>query len=149
MDSDTFDIDIKGSGFNIATMLITGFMFGVSISNAVYFARISDKPSLAMSSGAAKAMLGINIVLASLSGLIFLWSSYKLIVANEDKYDTMNKYVSNTRKRMKKLRNHAEASMRELDSIDTTDDEMFNTNTYRVFDNPETSASDTDFTDFD
>ena len=33
---DTFDINIKGSGFNIATMLITGFMFGVSISNAIY-----------------------------------------------------------------------------------------------------------------
>ena len=42
MDRDTFDINIKGSGFNIATMLITGFMFGVSISNSVYFARISD-----------------------------------------------------------------------------------------------------------
>ena len=149
MDRDTFDIDIKGSGFNIATMLITGFMFGVAISNSVYFARIADKPSQGMGSGAAKAMLGVNIVLASLSGLIFLWSSYKLIVANEDKFDTMSKYVSSTQKRMRKLRHHAEMSMRELDSVDSTDDEMFHTNTYKVFDSPETSASDTDFTDFD
>lgn len=148
MDRDTFDIDIKGSGFNIATMLITGFMLGVAVSNSVYFAKISDKPSEAMGSGAAKAMLGINIVLAVLSAMIFLWSSYKLIVANEDKFDTMNKYVSNTRKRMKKLRENAKKSMAELDNMDTTDDEMFNTNRYKVFDSPETS-SDTDFTDFD
>jgi hypothetical protein len=150
MDRDTFDIDIKGSGFNIATMLITGFMFGIAISNTVYFSRIADKPSEAISSGAAKAMLGINIVLAVLSGFIFLWSSYKLVVANEDKFDTMNKYVSNTRKRMRKIRQNAEMSMRELDNIDTTDDEMFNTSSYKVFDSPMTSsASDTDFTDFD
>ncbi len=150
MDRDTFDINIKGSGFNIATMLITGFMFGVAISNSVYFARISDKPSEAMGRSSARAMLGVNIVLASLSGLIFLWSSYKLVIANEDKFDTMSKYVSNTRKRMKKLRSNAEASMRELDSIDSTDDEMFNTSRMKVFDNPDTtSASETDFTDFD
>lgn len=157
MDRDTFDIDIKGSGFNIATMLITGFMFGVSISNAVYFARISDKPSQAVSAGVAQAMLGVNIILAVLSGFIFFWSSYKLVVANEDKFDTMNKYVSNTRKRMRKLRQNAEMSMKELDNIDTTDDEMFNTNSYKIFDSPMSSripgspmsASDTDFTDFD
>jgi len=148
MDRDTFDIDIKGSGFNIATMLITGFMLGVAVSNSVYFAKISDKPSEAMGSSAAKAMLGINIVLAVLSATIFLWSSYKLIVANEDKFDTMNKYVSNTRKRMKKLRENAKKSMAELDNMDTTDDEMFNTNRYKIFDSPETST-DTDFTDFD
>ena len=150
MDRDTFDINIKGSGFNIATMLITGFMFGVAISNSVYFSRISDKPSAAMGRSAARAMLGVNIVLAILSGAIFLFSSYKLVIANEDKFDTMSKYVSNTRKRMKKLRQNAENSMKELDSIDSTDDEMFNTSTYKVFDSPDTSsASDTDFTDFD
>tara|TARA_Y100000310_G_scaffold308572_1_gene351831 strand:- start:347 stop:796 length:450 start_codon:yes stop_codon:yes gene_type:complete len=149
MDRDTFDINIKGSGFNIATMLITGFMFGVSISNAVYFARISDKPSEAMGSNSARAMLGINILLAALTAVIFFWSSYKLVIANEDKYDTMSKYVSNTRKHMKKLRHNAQKSMAELDSIDSTDDEMFHTGSYKVFDNPDTSsASDTDFSDF-
>jgi len=62
----------------------------------------------------------------------------------------MSKYVSNTRKHMKKLRQNAEISMRELDSIDSTDDEMFNTSSYKVFDSPntESSASDTDFSDF-
>ena len=150
MDRDTFDINIKGSGFNIATMLIAGFMFGDSISNAVYFARISDKPSEAMGRNSARAMLGINILLAALTAVIFFWSSYKLVVANEDKHDTMSKYVSNTRKHMKKLRQNAEMSMRELDSIDSTDDEMFNTSSYKVFDSPntESSASDTDFSDF-
>jgi len=150
MDRDTFDINIKGSGFNIATMLITGFMFGIAISNSVYFARIADKPSEAVGSGAAKAMLGVNIILAALTCLIFLWSSYKLVVANEDKYDTMSKYISNTRKNMRKMRYNAQKSMQELDNIDTTDDEMFNTSSYKVFDKADTtSASDTDFTDFD
>lgn len=159
MDRDTFDIDIRGSGFNIAAMIVTGFMFGISISNTVYFARIADKPSQAISPGSAKAMMGVNIVLAVLTGAIFLWTAYKLVVSNEDKFDTMNKYVSNTRKRMKKIRQNAEMSMKELDNIDTTDDEMFNTSSYKVFDSPmssrmpgtpmTSSASDTDFTDFD
>ena len=150
MDRDTFDIDIKGSGFNIATMLITGFMFGVTISNSVYFARISEKPSEAMGSSAARAMLGINIVLAVLTGLLFLFSSYKLVVANEDKFNTMSKYIRNTTKRMKKLRKNAEMSMRELDNIDSTDDEMFRgVKQYNpVFDAPD-MMTDTDFSDFD
>ena len=56
-----------------------------------------------MGRSSARAMLGINIVLAALTAVIFFWSSYKLVVANEDKYDTMSKYVSNTRKHMKFL----------------------------------------------
>ena len=150
MDRDTFDINIKGSGFNIATMLIAGFMFGVSIANTVYFARISDKPSEAVGRNTARAMLGINIVLAVLSGVIFLYASYKLVVSNEDKFETMNTYISNTRKRMKKLRKNAQESMKALDQIDTTDDEMFNMSTYNtsVFDRPDTTT-DTEFSDFD
>ena len=148
MEHDTFDINIKGSGFNIATMLITGFMFGVSISNSVYFSRISDKPSEAMGRSSAKAMLGINIVLAILSGLIFLWSSYKLIISNEDKFNTMTKYVNSTKRKMKHLRKNAEMSLKELEGIDTSDDDFtgFNARYEDAFNTP--NISDTDFSDF-
>ena len=103
-----------------------------------------------MGSSAARAMLGINIVLAVLTGLLFLFSSYKLVVANEDKFNTMSKYIRNTTKRMKKLRKNAEMSMRELDNIDSTDDEMFRgVKQYNpVFDAPD-MMTDTDFSDFD
>ena len=111
MEHDTFNINIKGSGFNIATMLITGFMFGVSISNSVYFSRISSRPSEAMGRSSAQAMLGINILLAILSGLIFLWSSYKLIISNEDKYNIMTKYIDSTNKKMKNIRRNAQVSV--------------------------------------
>ena len=119
MEHDTFNINVKGSGFNIATMLITGFMFGVSISNSVYYARISERPSEAMGTSAARAMMGINITLAVLTGLIFIWSSYKLLVANEDKYDTMTKYVNSSRERLKTMKKNSEMSLRELDFGDT------------------------------
>lgn len=134
MEHDTFNIDVKGSGFNIATMLITGFMFGVSISNSVYYSRISERPSEAMGTSAARAMMGVNIVLAVLTGLIFIWSSYKLLVANEDKYDTMTKYINSSRERLKTMKNNTEMSLRELDFGDT---EM------------NTMTSDSDFSEFD
>ena len=103
-----------------------------------------------MGRNSARAMMGVNIFLAALTFIIFFWSSYKLVIANEDKHSTMSKYVSNTRKQMKKLRYNTEKSMAELDNIDSTDDEMFHSNSYKVFDSPDTSssASDTDFSDF-
>ncbi len=147
MEHDTFNINIKGSGFNIATMLITGFMFGVSISNSVYFSRISSRPSEAMGRSSAQAMLGINIVLAILCGLIFLWSSYKLVVSNEDKYNTMTRYVDSAKKQMKHLRKKATMSLNEIDMIETTDDEFTGPNNLALgFDTSE--VSDTDFSDF-
>ena len=138
MDHDTFDINVRGSGFNIATMLVTGFMFGVSISNCVYYARIADRPSEAMGSAAAKAMLGVNIVLAVLSGLIFLWASYKLLIANEDKYDNMTKYVNSARERMNTMKRSTEMSLRELDFADS--DNIFDSSNM---------LSDSDFSEFE
>lgn len=111
MGHDTFDVNIKGSGYNIAVMIITGFMFGISISNCIYFSKIAEKPSQAMGKSAAKAMLGVNALLAALSGVIFIWSSYKLIVSNEDKYNTMKKYIDNTSKRFHKMRQQSKYDM--------------------------------------
>ena len=147
MEHDTFNINIKGSGFNIATMLITGFMFGVSISNSVYFSRISNKPSEAMGRSSAQAMLGINIVLSVLAGLIFLWSSYKLIISNEDKYNTMSKYVNSAKETMKNIRKNAQRSLNELNVIDTTDDEFSGPSNLALGFGP-SEMSDTDFSDF-
>lgn len=120
MGHDTFDIDIKGSGYNIAVMIITGFMFGISIANCIYYSKISEKPSQAMGKSAAKAMLGVNAVLAAMCGVIFFWSTYKLLVANEDKYNTMKKYIGNTTKRLNKLHRNATMSRNELDAIDSS-----------------------------
>ena len=147
MEQDTFNINIKGSGFNIATMLITGFMFGVSISNSVYFSRISDRPSEAVGRSSAQAMLGINIVLAILSGLIFLWASYKLLISNEDKYNTMIKYVDSAKENMRNIRKRAEMSMNELNFIDTSDDD-FSRPSNMALGFSGSDMSDTDFSDF-
>ena len=64
-------------------------------------------------------MMGINIVLAVLAGLIFIWSSYKLLVANEDKYDTMTKYINSSHERLKTMKKNSEMSLGELDLGDT------------------------------
>ena len=97
--TDSLHLSVKGKGFTIAIMIITGFLFGISIANCVYYSRISEKPSQAMGQNAAKAMMAINIIISILSGFVFFWSSYKLVASQEEKYNTMEHYVKKLKTR--------------------------------------------------
>ena len=93
MEDHSFDINVHGSGYNIGVMVVSGFVFGISVSNAVYFSRLAEHPSESVGKKTANTMMIMNILVSLLLGAIFLWSSYKLIVSHESKYHTMSKYI--------------------------------------------------------
>ena len=93
MEDHSFDINVHGSGYNIGVMMVSGFVFGISVSNAVYFSRLAEHPSESMGKKTASTMMIMNILVSVLLGAIFIWSSYKLIISHESKYHTMSKYI--------------------------------------------------------
>jgi hypothetical protein len=93
MEDHSFDINVHGSGYNIGVMVVSGFVFGISVSNTVYFSRLAEHPSESVGKKTANTMMIMNILVSLLLGAIFVWSSYKLIVSHESKYHTMSKYI--------------------------------------------------------
>lgn len=65
--------------FKIVVFLASGFFLGFSIANAVYYDRIRRGASCdAITKGEADTMFWINVILAFIAGIVFLWSIYKL-----------------------------------------------------------------------
>jgi len=65
--------------FKIVVFLASGFFFGFSIANAVYYDRIRRGASCsAISRNEANTMFWINVILAIIAGIVFIWSIYKL-----------------------------------------------------------------------
>ena len=121
MEHNSFDINLHGSGYNIAVMVVTGLVFGITVSNSVYFSRLSEKPSESIGKSTANIMMIMNIMISLLLGAIFLWASYKLIVSEESKYHTMSKYIHKTKESIHKIRNKTRDSLTFLDNIDHHD----------------------------
>jgi len=141
MEDHSFDINVHGSGYNIAVMVVSGIVFGISISNTVYFSRLVDKPSESVSKTTARTMMIMNILISLLLGGIFVWSSYKLVVSEESKYHTMSKYIHSTKHKLHTMRHNAEESMSFLDNIDSSHHHDYGSHHDYLL-------SDTDFSDF-
>ena len=140
MEDHSFDINVHGSGYNIAVMVVSGVVFGISISNTVYFSRLTDKPSEAVSKTTGQVMMTMNILISILLGAIFVWAAYKLIVSHETKYHTMSKYIHSAKHKLHKMRHNTEESMSFLDNIDNDHNHHHDYNHHHM--------SDTDFSDF-
>ena len=125
MEHSSFDINLHGSGYNIAVMVVTGIVFGITVSNAVYFSRLSEKPSESIGKSTANIMMIMNILVSLLLGAIFVWASYKLIVSEESKYHTMSKYIHKTKESIHKIRNKTKESLTFLDNIDNHHDSHY------------------------
>lgn len=69
--------------YKIVTTTAVGFATGAFIANSVYFNRIRTGTCNAMTSGEANVLMWINIILAVVFGLHFLWSAWRLIFARE------------------------------------------------------------------
>ena len=69
--------------FKIVTVFGTGIATAAFVANAIYFARIKDGSCNAVTSGEATTLLWINIILAIVIGLHFIWSLWRLIFARE------------------------------------------------------------------
>ena len=143
MEDHTFDINVRGTGYNIGVMVISGIVFGISISNTVYFSRLADKPSESVSKRTANIMMIMNILISILLGAIFVFSSYKLIISEENKYHTMSKYIHKAKHKINHIRNKASESLSYLDDIDS--DRRYH---YDHHHDHDFLMSDTDFSDF-
>lgn len=153
MEDHSFDINVRGSGYNIAVMVISGVVFGISISNTVYFSRLADRPSEAVSKTTANTMMTMNIIVSILLGAIFVWSSYKLIISEEGKYHTMSKYIHSAKKKLSNMRHKTHESLSFLDNLDNHhaghhSHHDFDSHHHDDYNTHHHLMSDTDFSDF-
>ncbi len=72
--------------FRIYVFIVSLFTLGISISNIVHFNRIRNGACNAVTKREADTQFWLNIFLAFLSGILFLWSFIKLF--------SVEKYVS-------------------------------------------------------
>lgn len=86
----TLHIYPTGAGYHITVGAVLAFLFGISISNSAYFSRISETPNVTVSNGTLVTMTALNSLLAVLSGLLLLWTIYRVIVSHESKHSTIH-----------------------------------------------------------
>ena len=69
--------------FKIISFIVLGFIVGVSIANIVYFNRIRTGTCNAVTQGEANIMMWVNIVISIITGLLFIWSLWRLLFSKE------------------------------------------------------------------
>lgn len=69
--------------FKIVTLLGTGFFTGFFIANAIFYFRIKDKPPTGISQKEASNLFWINVILATISGILFLWTFFRFFITPE------------------------------------------------------------------
>ncbi|PCJ29034.1 MAG: hypothetical protein COA94_02825 [Rickettsiales bacterium] len=69
--------------FKIFVSVITAFVVGISIANVVYYNRIRTGTCNAITRGEADAMFWINIIVSISSGLLFVWSLWRLVFSKD------------------------------------------------------------------
>ena len=86
----TLHIHPTGVGYHITVSVILGFLFGISVSNTMYFSELSETPNVSVSKGTLETMSGINVAISIVSGLVLLWSLYRVVSSHESKHKTMH-----------------------------------------------------------
>ena len=86
----TLHIYPTGVGYHITIVIVLAFIFGMSISNSIYFSKVSNTPNISVSKGILSNLSGLNIVLAVISGLSLLWSLYRVVSSHESKHKTLH-----------------------------------------------------------
>lgn len=78
--------------FKAATCIGSGVVLGVSITNTYYYYQIQNGADNAItgtiSKGTATTLFWINLIVAFIAGIIFLWSLVRLFFAYEYRLDT-------------------------------------------------------------
>lgn len=69
--------------FKIVVFLLTSIVVGVCIANIVYFNRIRGNTCVAMTHGEATAMVWVNVILLILTGIIWIWSLWRLFFSHD------------------------------------------------------------------
>lgn len=74
--------------FTIFVVILTTASFVFGIVNSVYYSKLAERPSAAVSHGSATALLWFNVLLTVFAVAIFLWAMYRIF-----KSDSMNRQV--------------------------------------------------------
>jgi hypothetical protein len=73
--------------YNGGIMVLSGFFCGFSVANAVYYSKImKDTTTPPISAGTAKTMMVINIIIAIITGILFLWFVYRTVFSVDTRY---------------------------------------------------------------
>lgn len=86
----TLHIHPTGVGYHITVAVVLAFLFGISVSNSAYFSKISETPNVSVSKGTLETMSGLNVAISIVSGLVLLWSLYRVITSHDSKHKTMH-----------------------------------------------------------
>jgi hypothetical protein len=73
--------------YNGGIMVLSGFFCGFSIANASYYSKImKDTTTPPISTGIAKTMMVINIIIAIVTGILFIWFLYRTAFSVDARY---------------------------------------------------------------
>jgi hypothetical protein len=86
----TLHIYPTGVGYHITIVIVLAFLFGMSVSNSIYFSKVSNTPNISVNKGTLSNLSGLNIVLALFSGLSLVWSLYRIVSSHESKHKTLH-----------------------------------------------------------
>ena len=86
----TLHIYPTGVGYHISVAIVLTFLFGLSISNGAYFSTISETPNVSVGKSTLHVLTGINIAVSVASGLLLLWTIYRIITSHESKHKTIH-----------------------------------------------------------
>lgn len=82
--------------FRIVVSLATGFFAGIFTANAIYYNRIrtGDRSCQAISQNEANVLFWINLILAIIAFIIFIWALWRLIFGKEERTNIQQKYLN-------------------------------------------------------
>lgn len=68
--------------FTIMVIILCGIATVFGIVNAIYFGKISSRPSASIPHGTATAMVWLNVILTVFSAVLFGWGMWRLFKAD-------------------------------------------------------------------
>ena len=103
----TLHIYPTGVGYHITVTVVVAFLFGLSVSNSAYFSKISETPNVSVSRSTLRGLSSINVFVSIVSGLLVLWSLYRVVSSHESKHKTMHEeYMNSLNEHMNEQHHH-------------------------------------------
>jgi hypothetical protein len=92
----TYTISTSSRGFLIGSLVASAAGVGLTITNAVYYSKARNNCN-SITNTSANVLMWLNIILAVIFGIIFIWTIYHLVVHPDLRKEISNKptdYIS-------------------------------------------------------
>jgi uncharacterized membrane protein len=88
--------EVEFSFYKVIVLITAAMAMIFSIINTVYFNNIRNKGNCGeVSTSTATTMVWLNIILAIFSGLLLIWSFYRIIITGKEESDIIHKHTNN------------------------------------------------------